>query len=243
MSACHNAVGIEGVGWAIHVEFVFRWSRNFFHSVPDKSEEEASQGPGEGADPIAVDEAALEEGIEVLSEFFVQGDLQEEGAEPDDREQDAGDYAARAGMRSQVPDLEREFGQHDRCDDPAHPAGVFAVAGGALRAVRMVEHGVVDELHEPDHASHVGRGEQVQDVKDHWSLRRSGCRDGVLEIEQDAVVDEEKEVVEFVAVHVEDEHFAGFLFAAAASAGHLGGVENLEMHDRIPAAIGLVEEF
>ncbi len=96
-------------------------------------------------------------------------DLDQEGGQPDQRQQDESPYGD--GTERRHRDHEKgarggELTQHQRNDDAPRSPHVRFVIRRELRLRDSQEERVVDELHEPDQPGHADRREGVQNEKE-----------------------------------------------------------------------------
>ena len=119
----------------------------------------------------------------------MEGNLEEEGAGPDEEEAAKGGKVKRGeghrcdASRREADDEEREgadeFHKHERSHHPTGPDRVHGLVGGKGRAGDFLKEGVMHHLNKPDDAGHHGGGHQLCGEK------RAGCKEVLEERRED----------------------------------------------------------
>lgn len=152
--------------------------------MEEKGDDDRAGGPCDGADPVGGDEQGMSHGVKTLGEAFMLGGLREEGAEPDDGDQNEagpGDPRFNAGWALPCDqDSGAGFKGHGGEDDIGGELLVLFFVVGELVSADGGEEGVVDDLGEPDQAGHEPGGGGVDDEEPETHLWKPHVRGGVL---------------------------------------------------------------
>ena len=128
--------------------------------------EHTANRPGNGADPVRMNQSRMDCGVEAGAERVVQGDLKKRRRDPDHRQY------GHAGQGPSVAPLEQqqqgggEFDEHRGADDEGDQRLVGELILAVTGCADPREEGIVNHLYQPDETGHKPGGGGVDQKQD-----------------------------------------------------------------------------
>lgn len=126
-----------------------------YGGLNNEKQERTAGGPGEGSNPVGLNERPFNFRVKAMTEFSVAGNLEGKRADPYDDEEDHAGDGCWDGVAEGPMNLQEHFEDHDGAYDDAHAAGVVLMMGLKRTVGGWGEGWIVNDLYEPDNPGHV----------------------------------------------------------------------------------------